>query len=695
MSNYGTEDIRNVVLAGGGGAGKTSLAEAMLYAAGATSRLGSVEEGNTTLDYESDEISRKISLGSSLASFHWKKNRINLIDTPGYANFLSDAYSAIRVADGCVLVISAMDGPKVETERVWKQADIFELPRLVFISEMDKERADFEKVVETLNNAYGNKFVPLYIPDGQGESFQGIIDLLNMKVFAPDSGGAWGGEGQDLSPEQEETAAPWREKLVEVVAETDDQLLEKYLEGAPLEATELGHALSTAVKSDLLYPVLCGVGTLGAGAVPLLDTIVNCLPSPLEVGPAKAVVAGKEDEALVEPDEKAPFAGLVFKTIADPYAGRLSIFRVYSGTLHADTQFYNCKRENREKFGQIFHLMGKNQEGASSVIAGDIACVAKLKETVTGDSICDEKSPVLFDFIELPKPAISFAIEPKTKGDDEKVSQSLNRLMEEDPTLQVGRDPQTREMIISGLGQMHLEVVLNRLKRKFGVEVNMKTPKIPYKETIRGSSKIQGKYKKQSGGRGQYGDCWLEIEPLPRGGGFEFVDKIVGGVIPRQYIPAVEKGVIGAMEAGPVAGYPVVDMRVTVYDGSFHTVDSSEMAFKIAASMGFKKGVLESKPVLLEPIMDIEVVTPDEYVGDVIGDLNSRRGRVAGVDSQPSGQVVRVKVPLAEMLKYAPDLRSMTQGRGAFEMEFSHYEEVPESITAKIIEMYQQEKDSE
>jgi elongation factor G len=667
----------------------------MLYAAGATKRLGSVVEGNSTLDYEPDEISRQISLGSSIASFNWKKNRINLIDTPGFANFLSDAYSAIRVADGCVMVISAMDGPKVETERVWKQADLFGLPRLVFISEMDKERADFDKVVETLNSAYGNKFIPLYIPDGQGDSFQGIIDLLRMRVFTPDSGGAWGKESQDLNPVQEEKAAQWREKLVEAVAETDDQLLEKYLEGTSLETAELSQALSTAVKNGLLYPVICGAGTIGAGAVPLLDTITDFLPSPLEVGPAKAVVAGKEDESVQEPDENAPFSGLVFKTIADPYAGRLSIFRVYSGTLHADTHFYNSNKETKEKFGQIFHLLGKNQEGASVVVAGDIACVAKLKETVTGESICDEKSPVLFDFIDLPKPAISFAIEPKTKGDDEKVSQSLNRLMEEDPTLQVGRDPQTREMIISGLGQMHLEVVLDRLKRKFGVEVNMKTPKIPYKETIRGTAKVQGKYKKQSGGRGQYGDCWLELEPLPRGNGFEFVDKIVGGVIPRQYIPAVEKGVVSAMEAGPVAGYPVVDMKVTVYDGSFHTVDSSEMAFKIAASMGFKKGVLEAKPVLLEPIMDVEVVTPDEYVGDVIGDLNSRRGRVAGVDSQPSGQVVKVKVPLAEMLKYAPDLRSMTQGRGAFEMEFSHYEEVPENIAAKIIEMYQQEKDSE
>lgn len=695
MMKYDTEDIRNVVIAGGGGAGKTTLAEALLFRAGATNRLNSVDDGNSVLDYDPDEISRKISLGSSVASFVWDKKKINLIDTPGYANFLADAYTALRIADAAVIVVSAVDGFKVETERVWKQSDQLGLPRIIYLSGIDKERADFNKVLESINKAYGNKAMPLVVPEGSGPNLTGLIDVLNMKVQKPGDDGTWSQKGEDLNAEQKELAETWREKMIESVAETKDDLLEKYLEGGTIEAAELTEALSAAVKEGLVYPVLCGASTYTAGAVGLLGAIVDFLPSPKERGEVKGKSPEDGNEITREPDKSAPFSALVFKTIADPYAGRLTIFRVYSGTLHADTQFYNAGRETKERFGQIFHLLGKNQTGTSEAVAGDIVGVAKLKETVSGDTLCDDKNPIVYEFVELPKPAISFAIEPKSKGDDEKVSQALGRMSEEDLTLHVGRDPQTREMILSGLGQLHLEVVINRLKRKFGVEVEMKTPKVPYKETIKGRTKIQGRYKKQSGGRGQFGDTWIEIEPLERGGGFEFVDKIVGGAIPRQFIPAVEKGVVGAMESGPLAGYPVVDIKVTLYDGSFHTVDSSEMAFKIAASLGFKKGVLESKPVLLEPIMSIEITVPDDNVGDVMGDLNSRRGRVAGVESSPSGQVVKANVPLAEMLKYAPDLRSMTQGRGAFEMEFSHYEEVPGQLAEKIIAKSKQDKEEE
>jgi elongation factor G len=692
MKNFITEDIRNVVFAGGGGAGKTTLAEALLFIAGSTTRQGSTDEGNSLLDWDQDEIARKTSLSASIASFEWKKKKINLIDTPGFANFLSDTYAAIRVADAAVIVISAVDGIKVETEKVFKQADLYHLPRFIFVSKVDKDRADFGRIVDSVNKFYEHKAVPVMIPVGEGTTFKGILDLVHNKFLAPGPDGKW--TSTEPGEDERELAAPWREKMIEAVAETRDDLLEKYLETGTVEPSEMAGALSSAIRDGLLFPVFCGASLTGGGATQLGDAIVNYFPNPRERGAAAGRKADGTDDSR-EPDPKAPFSALVFKTVADPFAGRLTIFRVYSGTLHTDTQFYNASKDTRERIGHTFSLLGKTQQNVSEVVAGDIGGVAKLKETTTGDTLSDEKNPILYEFATLPKAAFSYAIEPKTKGDDDKVSQALHRLQEEDPSLQMGRDPQTREMILSGLGQMHLEVVIARLKRKFGVEVVMHEPKIAYKETIRGRAKVQGRHKKQTGGRGQFGDCWLEIEPLPRGAGFEFVDKIVGGSIPRNFIPAVEKGIVESKDSGPLAGYPVVDFRVSVYDGSYHTVDSSEMAFKIAARKGFKKGILESKPVLLEPIMKVDIAVPDEYMGDIIGNLNSRRGRVLGVDAGPTGQVIKATVPLAEMLKYSADLRSMTQGRGAFDMEFDHYEEVPSLIAEKVIALHKLEEEEE
>jgi elongation factor G len=527
------------------------------------------------------------------------------------------------------------------------------------------------------------------------ESFAGLVDLVAMKIQKPGPDGSWKGPASALSPDELEAAQPWRDRLMESVAETREDLVEKYLEQGSLDPAELQEALRTAVRCGLIYPVLCGDSSGGAGAVQVLDAILEYLPSPIDRGAVSGVKPGGTEAEIREPLETAPFSALVFKTIADPYAGRLTLFRVYSGTLHGDTQFYNASKDLKERFGQIYFLVGKTQTGINELVPGDIACVAKLKETVTGNTVSDEKKPIVYEFVTLPRPAIAFAIEPKTKGDDDKVSQALHRLQEEDLALSVGRDPQTHEMIISGLGQIHVEVVIGKLKRKFGVEVIMHEPKIPYKETIKGRTKVQGRHKKQTGGRGQFGDCWLEIEPLVRGSGFEFVDRIVGGSIPRNFIPAVEKGIVESMDRGPLAGYPVVDFRVSVYDGSFHTVDSSEMAFKIAGRKGFKKGILDSKPVLLEPIMNVEVTVPDEFMGDIIGDLNSRRGRVAGVEAGASGQTIKAKVPMAEMLKYSNDLRSKTQGRGAFDMEFDHYEEVPGQIAEKIIALHKKEEEEE
>lgn len=695
MKGFTTERIRNVALISHGGAGKTSLAEAMLYTSGAINRLGKVDAGNTTTDFDPDEIKRQVTIGTALAPLEWKGVKVNLLDTPGFFDFIGEVQGALRVADSAIVAVCAVSGVEVGTEKVWSYADAYNLPRLVFINKIDRENANFDAVLEQLRQFFGVKVFPLQFPLGQENSFKGVIDLVKMKalVYTDNTGLAL--QEEDIPAELQEKALNLREKLVEAAAEADDELMEKYLEEEPLSEEEINRALRIGTLEGKIVPVLCGSGIMNYGIQPLLDLVTSALPSPADRPPAPGTLPGKADEEVVrKADPGEPLSALVFKTLADPYVGRVNYFRVYSGTLKADSQVFNFNKEKAERIGSLFFMRGKNQIQTDQIIAGDIGAVAKLAVTATGDTLGDKNNPIVFPPIEFPEPVISFAVEPKSKGDEEKVSAGLARFLEEDPTFRVERNTETKQIIISGMGDMHLDVIVERLSKKFGVDVNLKTPKVPYKETIRGTSKKEGKYKKQSGGRGQYGHVFLEISPLPRGEGFVFEDKIVGGVVPRQYIPAVEKGVLEAMEEGNLAKYPVVDIKVSLYDGSYHTVDSSEMAFKIAASMALRGAIDQADPVLLEPIMDVEVTIPENFMGDIMGDLNSRRGRIQGMAPGQGLQVIKAQVPLAEMFDYAIDLRSMTQGRGFFTMKFSHYEEVPFQEAEKIIAAAKAEKES-
>ena len=684
MSKYESKSIRNLAVIGHGGTGKTTLCESILFVAGKTDRPGRVDEGSSSMDYEPEEQKRHISISASTNNVEWEKHRINIIDTPGDSNFAFDTKSCLRIVDGAVVLVDAVGGVEFQTEKVWEYADEFKLPRLLFISRMDKERADFVKAVESIRTRLGKKITICALPIGAESAFTGVVDLISMKAQHFDSDRKTA-KTVDIPADMAEEAKRYRDVLIEDIAETDDELMNRYLEGGELSPEDLLTGLRKGVVSGAILPVACGSALNNIGITSLLDTIVHFFPSPVDCGAIIGKKPGTDQEETRPPDESAPFSALVFKTIADPYAGRLTLFRVYSGKLTSDTSVFNASRKITERIGNVFFLEGKTQKPVEELIPGDIAAVAKLKETATGDTICAEKFPIVYPKVAPPPPIISFAVEAKTRGDEDKLVSSIHRLTDEDPTLVFHRDDQTREMILSGLGQVHIEVTVEKMKRKFGLEVNLKTPKVPYKETIKGKTTVQGRYKKQSGGRGQFGDTWLDIEPLPRGSGFEFVDRIVGGVVPQQYRPAVEKGIVEAMTEGVLAGYPVVDLRVSLTDGSYHTVDSSEMAFKIAGSLGFKKGVLECQPTLLEPIVNIMIEIPDEYMGDVIGDLNSRRGKVLGMDSVGHHQIIKGQVPLAEILKYAPDLRSMTSGRGTFTYEHSHYEEVPSYIAEKII----------
>lgn len=689
------EDVANVrtfAIISHGGAGKTSLAEAMIFNAGATTRLGKVDESTSVLDFEPEEVKRKATLGSSFFTFAWKKQQFTVIDTPGDFNFIADTKTSMQGGDGVIVLADAVDGVRVQTEKVWEFADEFGQPRMFFISKMDRERADFAKAVEAIQNNFGKACVPLQVPIGAAETFKGVVDILSGKayIYSGDSGKF---ETKEMPADLADQAAQYKEAIVEHVAESSDELLEKYLETGELSPEEIKSALRASVIGGKLIPIICGSGTGNIGVAQLLDIISECMPSPLDRDGVKGRSVKGDAEATRDPDPGAPFSSLVIKTLSDPYAGRLSVLRVFSGTVTPDSTILNANKSSKERVGQLLRLKGKNQEAVQSAGPGDIVAVAKLKETVTQDTLCSEKDPIIFPSVELPLAIYSLAVEPKSKGDEEKIFSSLSRLMEEDLTLKLVRNEETREMILSGMGEIHIEATVDKLKRKFGVEVNLKLPKVSYKETIKGKVRIQGKYKKQSGGRGQYGDCWIEMEPLPRGEGFQFFDKIVGGVIPRQYIPAVEKGIAEALHEGTLAGCPVVDFKVDLVDGSFHPVDSSEMAFKIAGSMAFKKAMAEAKPTLLEPIMEMTITVTDEYMGDIIGDLNSRRGRVLGMETKGNKQIIKAQVPLAEVLKYAPDLRSMTAGRGMFTMRFSHYEEVPGALQEKVIEAYKKEKE--
>jgi len=688
--------IRNIAVIAHGGAGKTSLVEAMLFNAKSIDRMGTIEDGNTTTDFEAEEINRKISISSAVAFCEWNGYRINIVDTPGFINFIEDTKCSLSAVDGAVVVIGAESGIKAETGKIWQFADQYEVPRIIFVNKMDRENANFQNALEIIEKAYSVSAIPLNIPIGAESGFEGVVDLVRMKAISYKGGNPVEGEIPDSLAEE---AGDYRKKLIEKVAELDDSLLEKYLEGTDPSDEEINRGIKEGAMSRAFIPVLCGSATKNIGIQQLLDTIPFCIPSPAEkaaLTPLKGTNPKTGEEVVRNVDRSDPLAFRVFKTIADPFAGKLTIFRVYSGVLKSDSSIYNVTRDSKEKMGNMFYLNGKLQVPVKEVGPGEIAAVAKLKEIQTGDSLSDAGHPVLFPEVKYSEPMISYAIDPKSRGDEDKVSSGLQRLLEEDPSLKFHRDIESAEMILAGMGQMHLEVTLEKLKRKFGAEVVMKSPKIPYRETIKVTASAQGKYKKQSGGRGQYGDCWVKIEPLPRGSGFEFENAIVGGVIPRQYIPAVEKGIVEKMKEGLIAGYPVVDMKATLYDGSYHNVDSSEMAFKIAGSLALQKATPNAKAVILEPIVKVEVSTPEEYLGNVIGDLNSKRGKVQGVESEAGGdQKITALVPMAEMLTYANQLNSLTSGRGVYTMESSHYEEVPAHVAQKLIEQKEAMKKEE
>jgi elongation factor G len=695
MKKYETESIRNIGMFSHGGEGKTSIVEAMLFLAGENTRLGRVDDGTSLMDYEPEEIERKASISASMACFEWGKNKINLIDTPGDDNFIYDAKLCMRVVDASIIVVSAVSGVRVQTEKVWEYADEFRVPVSFFVNKMDRERADFFKTVEDLQKNFSDKsIVVVQLPIGQEENFKGIVDLVSMKayVYKNDQSGAF--EVTAIPADMEAEAAKYREKLIEAAVEMDDDIMERYLGGEEVKPEEVEACLKGGIWNRRIAPVMVGSAGRNMGVGLLLENVVKFFPHPLYIGKEEAIDPKTGKAMSRQMTTVEPFSAFVFKTISDPFAGKLTLFKVYSGELHPDMTVLNVKKDEKERIGQIFYLIGKKQKPAGFVSVGDIAAVAKLREAGTGDTLCDEKSPIEYPAVVLPPPLISFSLHPKSKGDEDKLNTSLQKLIEEDPSIRYSRDEQTKEFLISGMGQIHIEVLVNKMKRKFGVDVELREPKVPYKETIKGRTKVQGKYKKQSGGKGQYGDCWLELEPLPHGTGFEFVDKIVGGSIPRQYIPSVEKGIVEAMEHGILAGFPTTDFRATVYDGSYHDVDSSDMAFKIAASMGFKKGMEQCQPILLEPIMKVEVIVPEEFVGDIMGDMNSKRGKIAGVEAKGKNQVVKAVTPMSEMLRYAPDLRSMTGGRGSFTMEFSHYEEVPAHMSQKVIDAANKEREA-
>ncbi len=682
MKQYATDKLRNVALVAHGGAGKTSLAEALLFHSGATKRLGSVDEGTSILDYDPEEVKRKISITASVAPAEWKNHKINVLDTPGYFDFAGEVIGSLRVADGCVVVVCASSGIEVGTEKVWSYADDYNLPRMIFVNKLDRENADFTKVLGQLQEVYGPQVIPIQLPIGQSENLKGLVDLVKMKALIYNNGKV---EETEIPAELQGDVETYREALIEAVAVTDDELAMKYLEGEPLTQDELEKALGEGTRTRQVIPVLCGSAMTGAGVDTLMDYCMHCLPAPNEVGDVKGNDPATGAEITQQQSADASLSALVYKTMADPYVGRLTLFRVYSGVLKSDSQVHNSTRQIDERIGQVFLIKGKEQIPVDAVVAGDLAAVAKLQDTTTGDTLCAKNGQIKLPPVEFPQPSLTMSVQPKSKGDEDKIASGLNRLQEEDPTFTVTRVPETGQTVVSGMGDMHLEIVASRLASKFGVEVELDTPRVPYKETIKGTADVQGRHKKQSGGRGQYGDVFIRMEPLPAGSGYEFVDAIFGGSVPRQYIPAVDKGIQEALVEGVLAGYPVVDVKVTLYDGSYHSVDSSEMAFKIAASMAFKKAFAEAQPILLEPIMNVEVTVPDAYMGDIIGDLNKKRGRIAGMDPQDGQQVIKAQVPQAELFRYATDLRSITQGRGSFTMTFDHYDEVPSHIAEQII----------
>jgi elongation factor G len=670
MQNLTVERLRNIVLLSHGGAGKTSVAESLLFTTGATSRMGRIEDGNTTSDYEPEEVKRGSSTQMSLIPCFWNDYKINFIDTPGYADFLGEVVAGLRVADGGVVVVAAPSGIEVGTEQMWDLLDKQSAPRIVFINKMDRENADFMRTVGALQKRFGRACVPTHLPIGSEAGFQGVIQLL--------------GTDQEFPPELAEDIRAARERLTEAVAESDDDLATKYLEGETITEAELKEALRKGVASGQIVPVLPGSATSGIGIRELLEVVIDYMPSPADVPPFTAQNgASKQDESL-HPEPGGGLAALVFKTSADPYVGKVSYFRVYSGTLKSDSQIWNTKKGQPERVGQLFMFRGKNQEQIPQVAAGDIGAVTKLSFTTTGDTLCRRESPLVLPGISFPGAHHTVAVYPKSKQDVDKMSASLARIAEEDPCLKVYREPDTGEVLLAGLGDVHVEVTGEKIRRKFGIDLILQTPKVPYKETITMTTRVEYKHKKQTGGHGQYGHVFLELEPLPKNGGFEFGSRVVGGTVPREFFPAVEKGVVKSLNEGSVAGYPVVDIKVVLFDGSFHPVDSSGMSFEIAGGHAFRKGLSMAQPVLLEPVMKAQIKVPDSFTGEVTGDLNTKRARILGMTPQDGYTTIDAEVPQAEMLRYSTDLRSLTQGKGSFALEFDHYEAVPAHLTQRI-----------
>lgn len=679
MKVYPTNKIRNIALVGHGGTGKTSLAEAMLFNTGASKRLGKTDDGNTVADFLPEEIKRKITISTALVPCEHKDHKINVLDTPGYSDFYFEVIASSRVVDSMVVVLSATAGVEVQTEVIWD--DFPNIPKLAYVNRMDKENSDFFKVVSDMKEKFGGSIVPVQIPIGAEDKFKGVVDLISMKalMFEPGSGKV---NVQDIPADMLDDVESYKEELIEAAAEADDELLTKYLEGETLTDDEVKSGIKAAAGSGSTVFVFCGAATQNIAVSPLMDFIVDCGATP----DRNPMVTGKN----IETD---PMSAQVFKTIADPYIGRLTMFRLFSGQMKGDTVYYNSTKEKDEKIGQILIMTGKEQSNVPEIFAGDIASLAKLSTTTTGDTLCTKASPVVIDPIQFPEPTLSMAIEPKSKGDEDKLSGAIQRILEEDPTIRVEKNTETKQTILKAMGDTHIDIVLDKLSRKFGVDVVSKEMRIPYRETIRGTVEAEGKHKKQTGGHGQFGHVWIKFEPTDDGD-FIFEENVFGGSVPRNFFPAVEKGLIEAMEEGVLAGYPVRNLKATLYDGSYHSVDSSEMAFKLAARLAYKKGLEMAKPVLLEPIYNVEIEVPEAYMGDIMGDLNgSKRGRVLGIDSAGRKQIIKAQVPLAEMARYTIDLKSMTQGRGKFKMEPDHYEEVPAQNADKIIEKARLERE--
>ncbi|PYV03023.1 MAG: elongation factor G [Acidobacteria bacterium] len=685
MKIYEGQNVRNVALVGHGDTGKTQLVSALLYTAGMVNRLGKVDDGTSVTDYDEEEIQRKFSISASLAYAEWGKTKINFIDTPGFNIFLHETEAALVAAESALLVVHAVAGVEVQTEKTWGFCERYGLPRAFVVNQMDRDRASFDRTLGALREAFGRQVVPVQLPLGEEKGFRGAIDLVRMKAAAYEPNGTGKAKESDIPSELSDAATEAHEALVEMVAEGNDKLMEEFFDKGTIPVEDLMPGIKQAASEKRLYPVVVSAGLPNIGSDALLNFMVDYLPSPLDRGEVEGLdhEGGKTIKRKMADDQ--PVSAYVFKTMADPFAGRVSYFKVMSGVVKNEANLTNFTRGGTERLSHIAVIQGKAQTPVAELHAGDLGVVAKLRDTLTGDTLGDKSAPIVYPKVKLAEPAISFAVEPKSRGDEDKLSTAIHRMLEEDQLLRFSRDAQTKEFLISGSGQQHLEVAVSKLKRRFNLEVTLKAPKVPYRETIRGKADAQGKHKKQTGGHGQYGDCKIKLEPLARGAGFEFVNDIFGGAIPKNFIPAVEKGIIDAASRGYLAGCPVVDFRVILYDGSYHEVDSSEIAFKLAGSKAFKKAIEQAKPCLIEPIMNVEITVPENYAGDIMGNLNGRRGRVQGMDAKGGSTVIKAQAPLSEMLTYASDLTSMTQGRGTYSMEFSHYDIVPQPIADKII----------